>query len=103
MIALHRTIRILRYVKETLVLVLQALFPIPTHYDPARRQTRPQKGMPTSPPSWNTAVLTVMVPAPGRTARGHAGVGTSRPSEGWFGVGAGALSAAWCSLPLSEA
>ena len=29
MIALHRTIRILRYVKETLALVLQALFPHP--------------------------------------------------------------------------
>jgi hypothetical protein len=45
MTALRRAIRILRYVNETLVLVLQALFPLPAHDDPARRQTRPQKGV----------------------------------------------------------
>ena len=71
MTALRGAIRILRYVNETLVLVLQALFPRPAHDDPARRQTRPQKGMPTSLPSRNTAALAVVVLALGRAARGH--------------------------------
>ena len=65
MTALRRAIRILRYVNETLVLVLHALFPRPAHDDPARRQTRPQEGIPTSLPSWNTAALAVASPGPG--------------------------------------
>ena len=71
MTALRRAIRVLRYVNETLVLVLQALFPLPTHDDPARRQTRSQTSMPTSLPSWNTPALAVAVLALGRAARGH--------------------------------